>query len=104
MSKDYDAPDPFTDGDKWELPEVKPCPTPTRDEETMMIRNAWEFACGWYMPAEVEAAIKRKVAIVPKDVDSPEFAAWLTDQYRLAMAKGIDCANQAASCVHPDAM
>ncbi|MDO8473562.1 MAG: hypothetical protein Q7T05_07075 [Dehalococcoidia bacterium] len=49
--------------------------------------NSWKTAEEWYK--ENLIAEQLKIADVPTDVRSPEFAAWLTLQYRLAMAKGI---------------
>lgn len=56
----------------------------------------WEIATDWYTVDEIHRCIKAKGSWifgadepVPKDTDSREFAEWLTEQYRLAMAKGI---------------
>lgn len=68
-------------------------------------KSAWEFACDWYKPGEIAWSIARSrsgfgsfkiensagnSAKIPTDVYSQEFAEWLTEQYRLAMAKGIE--------------
>jgi len=63
-------------------------------------KTPWEFACDWYSPAEIAWSIARQKAgfgrgaietsKMPVDVYSQEFAEWLTDQYRLAMRKGIE--------------
>lgn len=63
-----------------------------------MDSSAWEFACNWYRPDEIERSIASDFATsdpltvsrrVPTDVQSREFAVWLCEQYRLAMNKGI---------------
>lgn len=55
--------------------------------------HAWEFACSWYGVDEIYHSLSnprfRREHTVPEDTRSREFAEWLTDQYRLAMAKGI---------------
>lgn len=59
-------------------------------------KTAWEFACDWYTPDQIEYSIDNRhrssspSAQIPDDIDSQEFTVWLTEQYRLAMAKGID--------------
>jgi hypothetical protein len=62
-------------------------------------KTPWEFARAWYKPDEIEHAIagSRKptshfggLPQIPSDIYSREFAEWLTDQYRLAMVKGIE--------------
>ena len=68
-------------------------------------KTPWEFACMWYQPGQIAYSIARSNAgfgsyaiesamgqssRIPKDVLSQEFAEWLTEQYRLAMAKGIE--------------
>lgn len=59
-------------------------------------RTPWEIAEAWYSEQEIAGGIGRAMSItaesherLPADVLSPEFAKWLTHQYRLAMAKGI---------------
>lgn len=61
-----------------------------------MRQTPYEIAEGWYRESEVASALERSGSgdfgawnPVPEDVHSPEFAKWLTSQYRLAMAKGI---------------
>lgn len=57
--------------------------------------TSWEIACKWYTPDEVHRSIQFQHAVpgalppIPADVNSREFTEWLTDQYRLAMNKGI---------------
>lgn len=56
-----------------------------------------EIAVRWYRPEEVHRCICQtgmplandRLRAIPRDVFSLEFAEWLCDQYRLAMAKGI---------------
>lgn len=60
-------------------------------------KNPWEFAVDWYRVND----IKRSLAFSehnrpPEDTTSDEFAEWLTEQYRLAMQKGIDLGYTAA--------
>lgn len=62
-------------------------------------KSSWEFACAWYGEDEIAQSIKRGILSrtpgcteVPADTSSPEFAKWLTHQYRLAMNKGIQIA------------
>jgi hypothetical protein len=51
-------------------------------------QTAWEFACGWYTEQSVRIGLTHSPKPA-RDVDS-EFVKWLTEQMRLAMAKGID--------------
>lgn len=58
--------------------------------------NGWKIAKEWYRESEVARSTQQSRSItaeshdkIPTDVYSIEFAIWLTDQYRLAMAKGI---------------
>jgi hypothetical protein len=61
------------------------------------VKTPWEFACDWYQPDEIHRTLNRRrdpltgniSEQIPEDVTSREFAEWLTDQYRLAMNKGI---------------
>lgn len=57
--------------------------------------NTWTFVCDWYKVEEIRRCINRKIesgeAVVP-DPKSIEFAEWLTEQYRLAMARGATLA------------
>ena len=64
-------------------------------------KNAWLFACQWYKVDEIHRSIQASQqerdrlghgTAVPADVQSVEFAIWLTDQYRLAMRKGAELA------------
>jgi hypothetical protein len=67
-----------------------------------IVQRPWEFACEWYGVDEIHYAIKRENRLkqvgdlppVPKDVESREFAEWLTNQYRLAMRKGAEMATR----------
>lgn len=56
-------------------------------------RTPWEIAEDWYREDDIQRAIRDTTRNdhmrVPENVHSPEFAAWLTRQYRLAMSKGI---------------
>jgi hypothetical protein len=59
-------------------------------------RTPWDFACGWYTVDEIHRSIlsRHKSGFVkteiPSDIESRDFADWLTEQYRLAMWKGIE--------------
>jgi len=61
------------------------------------VKTPWEFACDWYQPEEIHRTLNRRRdpltgdigEQIPEDVTSREFADWLTNQYRLAMNKGI---------------
>lgn len=70
-------------------------------------KTPWEFCCEWYKPGEIAWSIARMRAgfggfaieannKIPEDVYSPEFAEWLTHQYRLAMNKGIQIGRREA--------
>ena len=66
-------------------------------------KTPWEFACAWYGVYEITHSIRRRSltddmdpSFIPKDIDSDEFAAWLTSQYRLAMSKGIEIGMEAS--------
>ena len=59
-------------------------------------KTPWAIAEAWYGEMEIYRSIQRGLSPlaedrerIPPDVSSPEFASWLTNQYRLAMAKGI---------------
>jgi hypothetical protein len=59
-------------------------------------RTPWDFAADWYKENEITHAIRRQqkhlidpADKIPEDIYSPEFAQWLTHQYRLAVQKGI---------------
>lgn len=60
-------------------------------------KTAWEFACDWYTPDQVASSIRNnlRLIVMPCDVGSTDFAEWLTEQYRLAMAKGIELGQRA---------
>ncbi len=59
-------------------------------------RTPFEIAESWYNEDQIHSSIIRCRDLkgpssekVPTDVHSKEFARWLTTQYRLAMAKGV---------------
>jgi len=69
--------------------------------------NAWKTACDWYKPNQIYASLTKTKASqlgwprqynidIPANVRSHAFAEWLTEQYRLAMAKGIQIGQEAA--------
>lgn len=64
-------------------------------------KSAWDFACDWYKPESIELSIRCKsryvsgAAVIPENTSSPDFAAWLAEQYQLAMNKGMDLAHAA---------
>lgn len=62
-------------------------------------KTPWEFACDWYTPDGIARSIHAKIRLVemPGDVESKDFAEWLTEQYRLAMAKGIEIGQRASA-------
>ena len=61
-------------------------------------QSNWQFCCDWYKPEDIHRSINsRPVASfnrlneeIPSDAKSMEFAVWLTEQYRLAMNKGME--------------
>jgi len=60
-------------------------------------KSPWEFACSWYTADEVQRCIASadyqslgNLAKIPTDINSRKFAEWMTEQYRLAMRKGIE--------------
>lgn len=62
--------------------------------------NAWQVACDWYNEEQIYQAIQDDMHPfglhrIPTDIGSREFAAWLTEQYRLAMAKGFQLMDMA---------
>jgi hypothetical protein len=62
-----------------------------------MSKTPDEFAREWYKPSDVFANIARNGhGVIPKDRFSKEFADWLCDEYRLAMAKGIEIGRREA--------
>jgi hypothetical protein len=56
-------------------------------------KRPWEFCCEWYRPEETHRCIQHRFIddknAIPANVRSEEFAAFLCEQYRLAMNKGI---------------
>lgn len=56
-------------------------------------RNAYEIAEQWYKESHIARSCETS-RLIPRDVSSSEFASWLTEQYRLAMAKGIQFGRQ----------
>jgi hypothetical protein len=60
-------------------------------------KTPWEIACEWYDTDQIHDSILRRQNPVfgemhdkiPTLVTSREFAEWMTKQYRLAMAKGV---------------
>ena len=63
--------------------------------------DAFEVANDWYQEEHITKAIQNSGSTdfgacdaIPKDVYSNEFAHWLTHQYRLAMMKGIQLAEE----------
>lgn len=59
-------------------------------DTTQRRRTAWDFVCEWYRSEQIHHSINAiHGPYIPQDVKSKEFAEFLTDQYRLAMAKGI---------------
>ena len=70
-----------------------------------MIENPYLFACEWYRPERIFAAMNGSPSIFtqfdcpPQDVTSFEFAQWITEHFRRAMAKGIELGKQDAEAV-----
>ena len=69
------------------------------------MKTAWKIAESWYKQDQVKRSllfrgVRHETRLgddaVPEDVRSPEFAKWLTNQYRLAMAKGIEIGRREA--------
>ena len=56
---------------------------------TKLRKSGWDIAVGWYDESAIAWAIRNGGQKIPEDIYSPDFAIWLTDQYRLAMAKGV---------------
>lgn len=52
-------------------------------------RSPWDIAEEWYGLKDIANGIQQNKHEIPADVQSEDFAKWLTHQYRLAMAKGI---------------
>lgn len=57
-------------------------------------RNPWEIASAWYTVEGTHRCLIQNDrdcrTEIPTDHSSREFAEWMTEQYRLAMAKGIE--------------
>lgn len=58
--------------------------------------DALKFASEWYRVPEIEHFQSRQKALridaqdrIPEDIYSKDFAVWLTEQYKLAMMKGV---------------
>lgn len=60
-----------------------------REEPVVISRSPWAIAEEWYTETQIAMSIQRFDDEIPADVRSEAFAKWLTHQYRLAMAKGI---------------
>lgn len=77
-----------------------------------MIENPYLFACDWYKPEQVFSCLNHNLnrpdadryAKIPADVTSLEFATWLTEEYRLAMAKGIELGKRDAEAAFAEKM
>ncbi len=58
-------------------------------------KSSWQIAEAWYSLDEITRSVARagkqndESRAIPPDVRSPEFAKWMTREYRLAMSKGI---------------
>lgn len=72
--------------------------------ERRQMLHPWLVASEWYQESAIFRCINHNMGPlgepyekIPLDVCSCEFAEWLTNQYRLAMAKGIQMANDANS-------
>lgn len=76
--------------------ELKIAELPDALQDSLGDKTPWEFACGWYIVDEIHRSIQNRHLSgfvrteIPSDIESREFAEWLTDQYRLAMRKGIE--------------
>lgn len=64
-----------------------------------IIHSPYRFACDWYDVESIHRSINARHSQagndhekIPIDVCSLEFAEWLAEQYRLAMAKGAQLA------------
>jgi hypothetical protein len=69
--------------------------------ELSATQSPWRFACRWYDAEQIHATIlsqrrssSGRYGDIPTDVHSRAFAEWLTNQYRLAMCKGIEIAKR----------
>jgi len=68
-------------------------------EGMKITENRWAFVCSWYGVDEIHRQLTRtrdpltnERSGIPRDTTSLDFAEWLAEQYRLAMAKGADIA------------
>lgn len=68
-------------------------------EEAEKARTGFDIAEAWYVESQIAHSIQQtqkhwceEYRKIPSDIYSPEFAAWLTEQYQLAMAKGVQLA------------
>lgn len=59
-----------------------------KNDVTETRASPWDIAERWYELTDVTNCVQRSKDI-PDDVHSAEFARWLTHEYRLAMAKGV---------------
>lgn len=67
-------------------------------------QTPWDIAESWYSVHEIASAIQRSGSDdfgawnkIPTDIYSTEFAVWLTHQYRLAMAKGVQLGREGST-------
>jgi len=73
-----------------------------RHNEPQPVRKTpWQIAVDWYKEEEIArsiASLRSQIDFgmdpIPENVDSPAFAKWITRQYRVAMAKGIELARE----------
>lgn len=78
----------MTDPDD-KVPDVSD-PTPATCP-TIQGKPQWDFCCEWYRATEITRMLHDRIGNeVPKDIYSFGFAEWLTNQYRLAMNKGME--------------
>ena len=58
---------------------------------TAKMQSPWNLARDWYTVEKTRAHLQERQpdGDVPTDVRSDEFAEWLTNQMRLALARGI---------------
>lgn len=71
-------------------------------------RTPWEIAEAWYDEAGIAKGIQQSGDggfghwdNIPPDVMGPGFDRWLTHQYRLAMAKGIQLGREGSEDNQP---
>ena len=60
--------------------------------------NAWEIATAWYK----EEDVRRGITETKPFQNGSECVAWMTEQYRLAMRKGIEIGVELARMDHED--